>query len=63
MVTIISLELLSPITQHDPDCQDADLDGDGDVDQSDFGIFQRCISGSEQMLDLRANTENRHLVI
>lgn len=26
-------------------CDDADLDGDTDVDQSDFGIFQRCWSG------------------
>ena len=23
-----------------------DLDGDGDVDQADFGQFQRCLSGS-----------------
>jgi hypothetical protein len=30
---------------------DADLDGDGDVEQSDFGIFQRCISGYEAMAD------------
>jgi hypothetical protein len=27
------------------DCVDKDLDWDGDVDQSDFGFFQRCISG------------------
>jgi hypothetical protein len=27
------------------DCGNADLDLDGDVDQSDFGIFQRCYSG------------------
>ncbi len=26
-------------------CGNADLDGDSDVDQSDFGLFQRCISG------------------
>jgi hypothetical protein len=26
-------------------CQDADLDGDGDVDQSDFGLLQRCLNG------------------
>jgi len=32
-----------------PDCcQSADLDQDNDVDQSDFGIFQRCYSGAEQ---------------
>lgn len=27
-------------------CADTDLDGDGDADQSDFGILQRCLSGS-----------------
>jgi len=26
-------------------CDWADRDGDGDVDQSDFGVFQRCYSG------------------
>jgi hypothetical protein len=26
--------------------QPADFDGDGDVDQEDFGAFQRCLSGS-----------------
>jgi hypothetical protein len=26
-------------------CEDKDLDGDGDVDQDDFGILQRCMSG------------------
>ncbi|NLE57136.1 MAG: hypothetical protein GX616_02160, partial [Planctomycetes bacterium] len=25
----------------------ADLDQDGDVDQSDFGILQRCLNGIE----------------
>lgn len=28
-------------------CQVADFDNDGDVDQMDFAIFQRCISGDE----------------
>ncbi len=28
-----------------PNCQSADLDGDSDVDQADFGLFQRCYSG------------------
>ncbi|MHC4673831.1 MAG: family 10 glycosylhydrolase [Planctomycetota bacterium] len=28
-----------------PGCVDADLDLDGDIDQSDFGCFQRCLSG------------------
>ncbi len=32
-------------------CQDADLDGDGDVDQADFGIFQRCLSGARVPTD------------
>jgi hypothetical protein len=25
----------------------ADFDGDGDVDQVDFGVFQRCFSGDK----------------
>lgn len=29
-----------------PACNQADLDLDGDVDQTDFGIFQRCYGGS-----------------
>jgi len=29
----------------------ADFDQDGDVDQSDFGIFQRCFSGSGHVVD------------
>jgi hypothetical protein len=29
----------------------ADLDHDGDVDQSDFGIFQRCYSGEGNPAD------------
>jgi predicted outer membrane repeat protein len=33
-----------PVTN--PACLDADLDGDSDVDQDDFGLFQRCFSGS-----------------
>jgi hypothetical protein len=33
------------VPQNAPNCVDADLDGDGDVDQSDFGILQRCFSG------------------
>ncbi|MBI4580451.1 MAG: hypothetical protein HY718_12155 [Planctomycetes bacterium] len=31
----------------DPGCTDADLDFDADADQSDFGIFQRCLSGDQ----------------
>jgi len=27
-------------------CRKADMDSDNDVDQSDFGLFQRCFSGS-----------------
>jgi len=30
----------------DAGCESADLDEDGDVDQTDFGLFQRCITGS-----------------
>jgi hypothetical protein len=28
------------------ECQKADMDSDGDVDQSDFGLLQRCFSGT-----------------
>jgi hypothetical protein len=28
-----------------PGCARAKLDGDDDVDQVDFGLFQRCLSG------------------
>lgn len=33
------------VPQNDPACKDADLDGDADVDQDDFGAFQKCITG------------------
>ncbi|MBP7937433.1 MAG: Ig-like domain-containing protein [Phycisphaerae bacterium] len=33
---------LGPVSE---DCKVADLDDDGDVDMSDFGLFQRCFSG------------------
>jgi hypothetical protein len=33
------------------DCLDADLNGDGDVDADDFGIFQGCLSGANQPPD------------
>lgn len=33
------------VPQRSPDCSDADLDRDGDVDQSDYGLLQRCFSG------------------
>jgi len=29
----------------DSSCRSADLDGDNDVDQQDFGLFQRCYGG------------------
>jgi len=32
------------LPQTDPGCRDADLDGDADVDQDDFGIFQRALT-------------------
>ncbi len=35
----------STVPQLNPQCTDADLDGDGDNDQGDFGIVQRCTSG------------------
>jgi hypothetical protein len=34
------------VGQAEASCQDADLDGDGDVDLADFGLFQRCYSGT-----------------
>ena len=30
-----------------PGCERADLDADNDVDQSDFGILQRCLGGPD----------------
>lgn len=35
------------ILQNDPNCAGMKLDADNDVDQDDFGIFQRCWSGTE----------------
>jgi len=35
------------IPQTDPACADKKLDADTDVDQTDFGLFQRCWSGTE----------------
>lgn len=35
------------IAQEDPQCQDADLDLDTDVDLSDFGLLQKCLTGSD----------------
>lgn len=32
--------------KHTPECAGPDLDFDGDVDQDDYGVFQRCFSGS-----------------
>ena len=29
----------------EPDCDGADLDADGDVDLTDFGVFQGCFNG------------------
>lgn len=34
-----------------PDCAEADLDFDGDVDSDDFAIFQRCWSGPDLPAD------------
>jgi hypothetical protein len=39
------------IDQTDPDCQDAKLDGDSDVDIDDVAIFIGCISGPNQPVD------------
>lgn len=33
------------------DCAEADFDHDGDVDQTDFGILQRCHSGANKPTD------------
>ena len=30
----------------DPNCAKCDLDGDKDIDQSDFGVFQKCYRGT-----------------
>jgi len=39
------------IPQTNPDCLIADFDGDKDVDQSDFGLLQRCTSGVDKPAD------------
>ncbi|HOB76105.1 MAG TPA: hypothetical protein PKG54_16445 [Phycisphaerae bacterium] len=39
------------VPQDDPACRSADFDGDGDVDQDDFGIFQRCFVGTDGLVD------------
>lgn len=41
------------IPQSDPAYQDADLDGDDDVDPDDFTRFERCLSGPVQYADPR----------
>lgn len=33
------------------ECERTDIDWDGDVDQDDFGLFQRCISGTSSPAD------------
>ena len=37
---------LPPPGLADVDCEAMDFDEDGDVDQTDHGIIQRCLSGS-----------------
>ena len=39
------------IAQDDPDCRDAKLDADLDVDQDDFGILQGCMGGANVPAD------------
>ena len=38
-----------PVT--DPNCLDANLDGDSDVDQNDFAILQGCMRGANVPAD------------
>jgi hypothetical protein len=44
-----------------PPCLDpfADLDGDGDVDQDDFGFFQACLTDSPGGAELRCGCADR----
>lgn len=42
---ILECQTGSMVAQNDPACRDADMDGDTDVDQDDFGVFQRCVTG------------------
>ncbi len=39
------------IPQLEPNCSDALLDGDSDVDHVDFAVLQRCLTGQDQPVD------------
>jgi hypothetical protein len=51
-----ALNYATPVTVQGvaPHAQPGDLDGDNDVDQSDFGRFQQCISGEGAVQDAPA---------
>ena len=39
------------LKQPNPACSDPDLDGDGDVDQADFTLFDGCLGGANVPAD------------
>ena len=41
-----------PLPPEREDCLDADIDGDTDVDQADYAVWQRCVSGAGIPADL-----------
>ncbi len=50
-VVLRSCATRDKVPQNAPGCIDARLDADTDVDQTDFAIFQRCVSGPGQAGD------------
>jgi hypothetical protein len=48
---LVGCTLGPAIAPIDPLCASADFDDDSDVDQSDFGVFQRCYHGAGQPAD------------
>ena len=50
-VTLFAACFTGPLMPIRDGCGDRDFDGDRDVDQADFGVLQRCYSGSRPVAD------------